>query len=106
MEPAAQSRLSVSDRAQAKIRSLSAEWGRSREAVRVYAERAQNGRLELALAFDQPREQDVEVLADGITVITDPNSWMMACDRVLDYGIDGFTFAPSALANPTLLPNS
>ena len=91
-------RLRLSDRAQAKIRSILEQRGKTDEAVRVYAERAtddddDDGDIELGLAFDKRRDGDLTVPAEGVTVLADARTLAIARDRVIDYDTQGFTFA-------------
>jgi len=96
----AHNRVRLSDRAQAKIRSIlherqkRQERGATGEAVRLYAERAgDDGAIELGLAFDQRRDDDLVVPAEGVTVLADERTLAIAQDRVIDYETQGFTFA-------------
>lgn len=89
----AHNRVRLSDRAQAKIRSILDERGGSGEAVRVFAETNDDGGIELGLAFDERRDDDIIVPADGVTVIADTRTLTIARDRVIDYETEGFTFA-------------
>jgi Fe-S cluster assembly iron-binding protein IscA len=86
-------RLRLSDRAQAKIRSVLAERGDTGEAVRVFAEKTADGAVELGLALDQRRADDILVPAEGVTVLADAQTLAVARDRVIDYEPQGFTFA-------------
>lgn len=87
-------RLRLSDRAQAKIRSILEQRGKSDEAVRLYAEKAgDDGAIELGLAFDHRRDDDMVVPAEGVTVLADAQTLAIARDRVIDYETQGFTFA-------------
>jgi Fe-S cluster assembly iron-binding protein IscA len=93
-------RLRLSDRAQAKIRSIleqreqREQRGKSDEAVRLYAERAgDDGAIELGLAFDHRRDDDMVVPAEGVTLLADAQTLAIARDRVIDYETQGFTFA-------------
>ena len=67
----AHNRLRLSDRAQAKIRSVLEERGETDATVRLFAERASDGAIELGLAFDRRRDDDVVVPAEGVTVLAD-----------------------------------
>lgn len=92
----ARNRLRLSDRAQAKIRSILEQRGKTGEAVRLYAERASDdddGAIELGLAFDRRRDGDMVVPAEGVTVLADAHTLAVARDRVIDYETQGFTFA-------------
>lgn len=91
-------RLRLSDRAQAKIRSILEQRGKTDETVRLYAERASDvdagdGAIELGLAFDKRRDGDFVVPAEGVTVVADAHTLAIARDRVIDYDTQGFTFA-------------
>ena len=88
-----QNRLRLSDRAQAKIRRLLAERGKTEQAVRLFAEETAEGALELGLAFDRRRTDDILVPAEGVTVFADAKTLAVARDRVIDYEPQGFTFA-------------
>jgi len=90
----AHNRLRLSDRAQAKIRSILEQRGKTGEVVRLYAERARDdGAIELGLAFDRRRDDDMVVPAEGVTVLADAQTLAIARDRVIDYETQGFTFA-------------
>ena len=96
----AHNRLRLSDRAQAKIRNILKQRGKTDEAVRLYAERAtddddddNDGDIELGLAFDKRRDGDFVVPAEGVTVVADAHTLAIARDRVIDYDTQGFTFA-------------
>lgn len=104
MQPLAQPRLRISDRAQAKIKSILAENDRSEVTVRVFAETTSDGGIELGLAFDRRREDDVRIPADGVTVLADPRTLSIAGDRVLDYETEGFTFAVDGACQTPLFP--
>lgn len=107
MLPLAENGLRLSDRAQAKIRSVLEAQGKSGLAVRLFAEKSTEGTLELGLAFDERRADDILVPADGVTVLADAQTLALARDRVIDYETRGFTFArESALAKRLVLPNS
>ncbi len=67
----AHNRLRLSDRAQAKIRSILEERGETNAAVRFFAEKTNDGAIELGLAFDQRRDDDLVVPAEGVTVLAD-----------------------------------
>ena len=84
-------RLRLSDRAQAKIRSLMASSGPERAMVRVFAERSSEGVVEVGLAFDGPRKHDVSLSAEGVDVVADAQTLEIAQDGTLDYGAEGFT---------------
>lgn len=86
-------KLRLSDRAQAKIRGVLAEQGKSDHAVRLFAEKTADGTLELGLAVDRRRADDILVPAEGVTVFADPQTLAVARDRVIDYEPHGFTFA-------------
>ena len=108
----ARDRLRLSDRAQAKIRDvLRTKTGYASAlseppTVRLYAERAEGGTLEIALAFDPRRETDYILATEGVTLVADPLTADLARDGVLDYEAEGFTFASDGLANPVRMPNS
>ena len=102
----AQDRLRLSERAQAKIRDLMKTHGSESRTVRLFAERAEDGSLELGLAFDERQDADYALASDGVTMVADPQTVALARDRVLDYGTEGFTFARDRVANPDQLPNS
>ena len=85
--------LRLSDRAQAKIRQLMKSSGHDRDTVRVLAERSAEGVLEVGLAFDSRREQDVSLSAEGVDVVVDAKTLEIAQDSTLDYGTEGFTLA-------------
>lgn len=89
----AQNRLRISDRAQAKIRSILAETGRRDEAVRLFAEKTRDGSIEIGLASDKLRDDDIEIPAEGVTLVADAQTLAIARDRVIDYEAQGFTFA-------------
>jgi Fe-S cluster assembly iron-binding protein IscA len=93
MPQLAQTRLRISDRAQAKIRSILAETGQRDEAVRLFAEKSDDGGIELGLASDRRRDDDIQVPADGVTVIADAQTLAIVRDRIIDYEAEGFTFA-------------
>ena len=89
-------RLRLSDRAQAKIRSILKQRGETDATVRLYAERTtddDDGDIELGLAFDRHRDGDLTVPAEGVTVLADARTLAIARDRVIDYDTQGFTFA-------------
>ena len=89
-------RLRLSDRAQAKIRSILKQRGETDATVRLYAERTtddDDGDIELGLAFDRRRDGDLTVPAEGVTVLADARTLAIARDRVIDYDTQGFTFA-------------
>ncbi len=89
-------RLRLSDRAQAKIRSILKQRGETDATVRLYAERTtddDNGDIELGLAFDKRRDGDFVVPAEGVTVVADAHTLAIARDRVIDYDTQGFTLA-------------
>jgi Fe-S cluster assembly iron-binding protein IscA len=97
-------RLRLSDRAQAKIRSILKQRGETDATVRLYAERTTDdddddddgdgdGAIELGLAFDRRRDGDLTVPAEGVTVLADARTLAIARDRVIDYDTQGFTFA-------------
>ena len=98
----AHSRLRLSDRAQAKIRSILEERGETDAAVRLFAERAKDGAIELGLAFDRRRDDDVVVPAEGVTVLADSQTLAIARDRVIDYETQGFTFAKDSACEARL----
>ncbi len=98
--------LRLSDRAQAKIRSILKQRGETDATVRLYAERTTDdddddgdgdgdgdGDIELGLAFDKRRDGDFVVPAEGVTVVADAHTLAIARDRVIDYDTQGFTFA-------------
>ncbi len=89
----AQNRHRLSDRAQAKIRSILAERSETDETVRLFAEKTSDGTIELGLAFDRRTDDDVVVPAEGVTVLADAQTLAIARDRVIDYETQGFTFA-------------
>lgn len=89
----ARNRLRISDRAQAKIRSILSATGKRNEAVRLFAEQTDDGGIELGLASDRRRDDDIQIPADGVTVIADEQTLAIARDRVIDYEAEGFTFA-------------
>lgn len=99
MTPDQELTIRLSDRAQSKIRSLASG---SEQPVRVYAERSRSGAVELALAFDEAREDDVTVAAEGVTVVADPGSLSVARGGVIDYDVEGFVFAPGACDPPRI----
>ncbi len=86
-------RLRLSDRAQAKIRQLMKSSDHERGTVRVFAERSAQGVLDVGLAFDSPRDQDVSLSMEGVDVVTDVKTLEIAQDSTLDYGTEGFTLA-------------
>lgn len=92
----AQNRLRISDRAQAKIRSILAESSRRDQPVRVFAETTDGGGLEIGLASDSPRDGDFQIPAEGLTLVADALTLTIARDRVIDYEAQGFTFAVDA----------
>ena len=92
----AQNRIRLSDRAQAKIRSILAEQAANGDAVRLFAEKTSEGGVELGLAFDQRRDGDLVVPAEGVTLLADAQTLAIARDRVIDYEPQGFTFASQA----------
>ena len=98
----AHNRLRLSDRAQAKIRSVLEERGEKDAAVRLFAERASDGAIELGLAFDRRRDDDVVVPAEGVTVLADAQTLAIARDRVIDYETQGFTFAQDSACEARL----
>ena len=99
----AHNRLRLSDRAQAKIRSILEERGKKGEAVRLFAERASDdGAIELGLAFDRRRDDDLVVPAEGVTVLADTQTLAIARDRVIDYETQGFTFAKDSACEARL----
>lgn len=104
MQPIAQTRLRLSDRAQAKIQDILAQRGRHAEAVRLFAEATGDGGLELGLAFDRRREDDIEIPAEGVTVIADAQTLSLAGNRVIDYETEGFTFAIDGACEAPLFP--
>ncbi len=85
--------LRLSDRAQAKIRQLMKSGDHRRDTVRIFAERSAQGVLDVGLAFDSRREQDVSLSMEGVDVFTDMNTLEIAQDSTLDYGTEGFTLA-------------
>jgi len=85
--------LRLSDRAQAKIQQLMKASDHEGGTVRVFAERSDQGVLEVGLAFDSPHERDVFLSIDGVKVVTDLKTLEIAQDSTLDYGTEGFTFA-------------
>ncbi len=91
----AQDRIRLSDRAQAKIRAVLAERSGAGdvEVVRLFAEKTSDGAVELGLAFDRRRDDDVVVPAEGVTLLADVHTLAVARDRVIDYEPQGFTFA-------------
>jgi len=96
----AHNRLRLSDRAQAKIRSILEQRGKTDEAVRLYAEKAsEDGTIELGLAFDRRRNDDLVVPAEGVTILADPQTLAIARDRVIDYEAQGFTFAQDSVCD-------
>ncbi len=98
----AHNRLRLSDRAQAKIRSILEERGETDVAVRLFAEKASDGAIELGLAFDRRRDDDVVVPAEGVTVLADAQTLAIARDRVIDYETQGFTFAKDSACEARL----
>ena len=98
----AHNRLRLSDRAQAKIRSILEERGETDAAVRLFAEKASDGAIELGLAFDRRRDDDVVVPAEGVTVLADAQTLAIARDRVIDYETQGFTFAKDSACEARL----
>ncbi len=88
----AQKRHRISDRAQAKIRSILAETGQC-DTVRLFAEKTRDGGIEIGLASDRRRDDDFQIPADGVTVVADAQTLAIARDRVIDYETHGFTFA-------------
>ena len=85
--------LRLSDRAQAKIRQLLKSSDHDSSTVRVFAERSAKGVLDVGLAFDRPRDQDVSLSLEGVDVVTDLKTLKIAQDSTLDYGTEGFTLA-------------
>ena len=85
--------LRLSDRAQAKIRQLMKSSDPERATVRVFAERSAQGVLDVGLAFDSPRDQDVSLSIEGVDVVTDVKTLEIAKNSTLDYGTEGFTLA-------------
>ena len=83
--------LRLSDRAQAKIRQLMKASDHEGGTVRVFAERSDQGVLEVGLAFGSPHERDVFLSIDGVKVVTDLKTLEIAQDSTLDYGTEGFT---------------
>ena len=98
----AHDRLRLSDRAQAKIRSILEERGETDVAVRLFAEKTSDGAIELGLAFDRRRDDDVVVPAEGVTVLADAQTLAIARDRVIDYETQGFTFAKDSACEARL----
>ena len=101
----AHNRLRLSDRAQAKIRSVLMERegrGETDAAVRLFAEKASDGAIELGFAFDRRRDDDVVVPAEGVTVLADAQTLAIARDRVIDYETQGFTFAKDSACETRL----
>ncbi len=98
----AHNRLRLSDRAQAKIRSILEERGETDVSVRLFAEKASDGAIELGLAFDRRRDDDVVVPAEGVTVLADAQTLAIARDRVIDYETQGFTFAKDSACEARL----
>lgn len=92
MLPLAQHRLRFSDRAQAKIRRVVADLGKDGETIRVFAEETADGAVELGLALDRRRADDIVVPAEGVTVLADADTLAIARDRLIDYEPRGFTF--------------
>ena len=88
--------LRLSDRAQARIRQIMQSRNHTEHTVRVFAERSAVGVLDVGLAFDRPRDQDVSLPADGVDVVTDVKTLEIAQNSTLDYGSEGFTL----LRNP------
>lgn len=86
-------RLRVSDRAQAEIRRVMKSRSDERRPIRVFAARSDEGVLDVGLAFDSRREQDVSVSAEGVDVVADAQTLEIMRDSTLDYGIEGFTLA-------------
>ena len=89
-------RIRLSDRAQAKIRSILEAHDPAHDKVRLFAEKTNDGAIELGLAFDRRRADDIVVPAEGVTVLADAQTLAIARDRVIDYEPQGFTFAKDA----------
>ena len=89
----AQNRLRISDRAQAKIRAILADSGQPGGSVRLFAELTVDGGIEMGLAADQRRDNDLQVPADGITLYADAQTLAITRDRIIDYEAPGFTIA-------------
>ncbi len=96
--------LKLSDRAQAKIRDLMKARGVPRATVRVFAERRDDGALELGLAFDERRAANLEFLEEGLTLVADPETLSMAGERVIDYATEGFTFTRDGACETPFIP--
>jgi len=67
--------------------------GHSDATVRLFAEKSEMGVTEVGLAFDRPRNGDVEIPADGLNLVADALTLDLAKSRLIDYGTEGFTFA-------------
>jgi Fe-S cluster assembly iron-binding protein IscA len=100
----AHNRLRLSDRAQAKIRNVLAEQGKADHPVRLFAEKTAAGALELGIALDRRRADDILVPAEGITVFADAHTLAVARDRVIDYEPRGFTFAKDSACEARPFP--
>ena len=88
--------IRVSDRAQAKLRSLTRSRRAESAAVRLYAERNAKGAVEMGLSLDGRRAEDCLVLADGLELLADPATLRTVGSVYIDYENTGFVISPAA----------
>ncbi|MES9898160.1 MAG: iron-sulfur cluster biosynthesis family protein [Sedimenticola sp.] len=99
----------VTEAAAEQIKEAAKQGGTEGMALRMAARKKDDGSIEYIMGFDEEREQDTRVDADGTNVVISPDSVALLEEAVMDYvemaeGDFRFIFLNSK--DPTYVPPS
>ncbi len=77
--------FSVTDNAAKQIRQAAEQSEAQNMALRIAAKANQDGSIEYGMGFDDPKENDIRVAADGVEILIDPPSNELLEEATLDY---------------------
>ena len=79
------SMLTVTTEAAKQIREAAAQTGADDMALRVAATRDAQGSIEYGMGFDVERENDIQIICEGVTLLVSQHSKDLLAGTVLDF---------------------
>jgi len=77
--------ITVTDAAAAQIRASADQTGGAAAGLRIAARLDAQGTIEYGMGFDEKKDDDLEVVSGGVTVLVSPGSVELLTGATLDY---------------------